>query len=70
MASRKAQGKPLPALMVLRERRSLSQGELAAQANVGRATVARIENGAPARWTTIRALAAALGVEPRDLMGE
>lgn len=67
---RKPQGKRLPNLMLLRERHSLSQAELARAAGVGRATVARIENGAPARWATIRVLAAALNVEPSALMGD
>jgi transcriptional regulator with XRE-family HTH domain len=52
----------------LREDRVLSQRELARMANLAYGTVWRIENGYPeARTSTIRKLAAALGVEPREL---
>jgi transcriptional regulator with XRE-family HTH domain len=52
----------------LREDRVLSQRELARMANLAYGTVWRIENGYPeARPSTIRRLAAALGVEPREL---
>jgi transcriptional regulator with XRE-family HTH domain len=53
----------------LREDRVLSQRELAREANLAYGTVWRIENGFPqARPSTIRKLAAALGVEPRELL--
>jgi transcriptional regulator with XRE-family HTH domain len=53
----------------LREDRVLSQRELAREANLAYGTVWRIENGFPqARPSTIRKLAAALGVEPRELI--
>ncbi len=52
----------------LREDRVLSQRELAREADLAYGTVWRIENGFPqARPSTIRKLAAALGVEPREL---
>jgi transcriptional regulator with XRE-family HTH domain len=53
----------------LREDRVLSQRELARMANLAYGTVWRIENGFPeARTLTIRKLASALGVEPRELL--
>jgi transcriptional regulator with XRE-family HTH domain len=53
----------------LREDRVLSQRELARMANLAYGTVWRIENGYPeARTSTIRKLAGALGVEPRELL--
>ncbi len=53
----------------LREDRVLSQRELARMADLAFGTVWRIENGYPeARTSTIRKLAGALGVEPRDLL--
>lgn len=52
----------------LREDRVLSQRELARMASLAYGTVWRIENGFPdVRPSTIRKLAAALGVEPREL---
>ena len=55
-------------LRELREDRALSMGELAQRAGVHRHTILRLENdqgGAQPR--TVRKLAAALGVEPREL---
>ena len=53
----------------LREDRVLSLRELARMANLAYGTVWRIENGFPeARTSTIRKLAGALGVEPRELL--
>lgn len=54
-----------------RERRSLSQSELADMAGVAKLTVTRLERPAIARPhpKTIRLLAEALGVEPADLWG-
>ncbi len=53
----------------LREDRVLSQRELARMANLAYGTVWRIENGHPeARTSTIRKIAAALGVEPKELL--
>jgi transcriptional regulator with XRE-family HTH domain len=52
----------------LRVERFLSQRELARQAGVHAITVVRLEAGATAPSTrSVRALAAALNVEPRDL---
>ena len=56
-------------LIRLREDRVLSQRELARMANLAYGTVWRIENGFPeARTSTIRKIAGALGVEPRELV--
>jgi transcriptional regulator with XRE-family HTH domain len=52
----------------LRIERFLSQRELARQAGLHAITLVRLEAGGTAPSTrTVRALAAALGVEPRDL---
>ncbi len=60
----------LPRLRVLRQRRALSQRDLAALAGVTPATIARLESGeVDARHVTVRKLASALKVEPSDLMG-
>ena len=56
-------------LKELREDRVLSQRELARAAGLTHATVWRFENGfEQARTQTIRKLADALGVEPRELL--
>ncbi len=56
-------------LKKLREDLVLSQRELARMANLAYGTVWRIENGHPeARTSTIRRIAGALGVEPRELI--
>jgi transcriptional regulator with XRE-family HTH domain len=53
----------------LREDMVLSQRELARMAGLAQGTVWRLENGfLEARPSTIRKLAKALGVEPRDLV--
>ncbi len=53
----------------LREDRVLSQRELARMANLAYGTIWRLENGYPeARTSTIRKLAGALEVEPRELV--
>jgi len=53
----------------LRERRALSQRELAALAGLSVTTVNRIENGQQKPMPrTIRKLAAALGVTPEELL--
>ena len=52
----------------LRVEHFLSQRELARQAGLHAMTLVRLEAGATAPSTrTVRALAAALGIEPRDL---
>ncbi len=48
----------------------MTQEELAEKAGVSRFTVARTERGEPARYSTVRQLAEALGVEPAVLMAE
>ncbi len=58
----------LPMLTEIRRRKLLSQVELAARAGLGKNTVLRLENGSGAQYGTVRKLAEALGVEPRDLM--
>jgi transcriptional regulator with XRE-family HTH domain len=52
-----------------RERRSLSQSELAERAGVAKLTVTRLERPSPTKPhpKTIRLLAEALGIEPADL---
>ncbi len=56
-------------LKELREARALSLRELANEAGVGHNTIYRIEHGQEnALPRTVRRLAKALGVEPRELM--
>jgi transcriptional regulator with XRE-family HTH domain len=56
-------------LKALRKERVLSQREVARMAGLAYGTVWRLENGFPqARTRTIRKLAGALGVEPRELV--
>lgn len=56
-------------LKALREERVLSQREVARMAGLAYGTVWRLENGFPqARTQTIRKLAGALGIEPRELV--
>jgi len=59
----------LTRLRALRERKVLTQQELAEKAGITRATLSRLEAGAENPYpSTIRKLAAALGVEPQVLM--
>ena len=53
-----------------RRRAALTQGELAKKADVGIATIVRIESGEikEPRVSTLRKLSGALGIEPRDLL--
>jgi transcriptional regulator with XRE-family HTH domain len=52
-----------------RLRRALTQAELADKAGTTEATVNRLENGLrDPRMSTLRKIAAALGVEPADLI--
>jgi transcriptional regulator with XRE-family HTH domain len=54
----------------LRDRRALTQGELADKAGLTVAALSRIErNNAEPRPTTRRKLAEALGVDPSELIG-
>lgn len=57
----------LPRLAELREKKWLSQHELAKQAGIARSTLARLESGEPARRGTVRKLAEVLGVEPGEI---
>jgi len=61
----------LPArLRAIRSRRLLTQKELAAKVGVSWQTISAIETGHQRpRFSTIRALAAALEVEPSELTG-
>ncbi len=53
----------------LRIRRALTQEELAAEADIGKNTVNRIErNLTEPHMSTLRKLAQALGVEPHELL--
>lgn len=57
------------ALQQVREKKLLSQGELAKLAGVSRAQINRIESGkVDPRMSTVRKLIAALGVEPSELI--
>lgn len=57
-------------LKELREARALSLRELSERSGVGRNTILRIEHGHTNVWPrTVRHLAEALGVEPRELIG-
>jgi transcriptional regulator with XRE-family HTH domain len=59
----------LSRLRAVRERRALNQRELAREAGLTPATLSRIEAGLQEPYmSTVRKLAAALGVEPADLM--
>ena len=52
----------------LRDARYMTQAELAEKARLSRVTITRLESGAtPPLARTVRQLAAALGVEPREL---
>ncbi|MGH2369763.1 MAG: helix-turn-helix domain-containing protein [Chloroflexota bacterium] len=62
-------GRPLPRLRETRLTVPLTQEELAAASGVSVSTIVRLERGdMPAEPATIRKLAAALGVSPRELM--
>jgi len=59
----------LTRLRLWRERRAMTQEELAKAAGLTRATLSRLEAGAENPYpTTVRKLAAALRVEPEHLM--
>lgn len=59
----------VPSLKRIRESHFLTQLELAEKSGVHRVTIANLEGGQEeARFSTIRKLAAALGVPPSDLV--
>lgn len=59
----------LPALARIRKECFLTQEQLAGKANVARSTIAELElQSRPARFTTMRKLADALGVDLQDLL--
>src|SRR5437764_992193 len=59
----------VPHLRTVRQRRLMSQRELAEAAHVSKPTIIGLELGRqPARYGTIRSLAHALGVEPSELL--
>jgi transcriptional regulator with XRE-family HTH domain len=59
----------LTRLKALRERKALTQQELAGNAGINRVTLARIEGCIEEPYPgTVRKLALALGVKPEDLM--
>jgi transcriptional regulator with XRE-family HTH domain len=55
-------------LKAARDRRLLTQEELAERSGVHFTTISKIENGGTARQSTVRRLAAALGVDPSELV--
>lgn len=56
-------------LKLIRERKALTQQQLAERAGVNRVTITRLEHGNDQPFpTTVRKLADALGVDPEDLM--
>jgi len=59
----------MPTLRELRERKFLSQQDLADASGVARSTIWELEGGRarPRHWKTIRKLAKALGVEPSEI---
>lgn len=65
-----SEGLYAPSLVVWRNHRAYSQVDLGQRAKVSASTVNRIEQGYPARPSTLRKLAAALGCEPADLQAE
>lgn len=70
MAKRRPRGRALPHLLAIRERKLLTQEQLAELAGIERSTIARIEGGGAARLSTIKVLSEALGVPPAALLGE
>src|SRR5690348_1527431 len=61
-------GVPVPQLTLLRKHAGFSQRALAERAKVSRQTINRLEQGANARYDTIKRLAQALKVTPARLV--
>jgi transcriptional regulator with XRE-family HTH domain len=59
----------LPRLRQLRIERALSQRDLCERSGVTQTTIVNAEKGKETRVSTLRKLAHALGVEPRELIG-
>ena len=58
----------VPRLRQVRRAAVLTQADLAARAGVSEATVVAAERGKPVRISTVRKLAAGLGVDPAALL--
>lgn len=66
----RSKGIMLPNLKRWRERRGLSQRDLEESSGVGHQRISLLETGkSGAQGRTVRKLAAALGVDPADLVG-
>jgi len=52
-----------------REEQAMTQRQLSQKSGVTQATIVHAERGGDTRPTTVRKLADALGVEPRELLG-
>ena len=59
----------LKRLRRLRLERAMTQRELCERSGVTQVTIVRAERGEDTRPSTLRKLAQALGVEPRELLG-
>ena len=59
--------KPTERVRRLRQEKFLTMDELSARSGVHVQTIIRVEKGQPAKASTIRKLAKALGVEPSEL---
>ena len=67
MGPRSSQDVHVPHLRELRQKRALSQEELARLSKVSRTTIIKLEAGRDAWPQTVRKLAKALKVDPADL---
>lgn len=59
----------LKRLRRIREEQALTQRQLAERSSITQATIVHAEKGGDVRPTTLRRLADALGVHPRELIG-
>ncbi len=59
---------PTSKVRQIRHDQFLTMEELAEKAGVHFQTVVRVEHGQPAKASTIKKIAAALGVEPKDIV--